>query len=70
MTYRQGKPQTKLDADNISGDKTHISDYPNSSANKTQMSDHFHSGNNKEAGKRVSETITNRIHNEFNDLFL
>ena len=33
------------------------------------MSDYFHSSNNKEADKRVSETITNRMHNEFNDLF-
>ena len=33
------------------------------------MSDYFHSSNNKEADKRVSETITNRIHNEFNRLF-
>ena len=39
------------------------------SINKTHMLYYFHSSNNKEADKRASETITNRIHNEFNDLF-
>ena len=33
------------------------------------MSDYFHSSDNKEADKRANETITNRIHNEFNYLF-
>ena len=61
--------QTKLESvDNMSGDKTSISNYLNSSTNKTHMPDYFHSGYNKEADMRVRETITNRIHNEFNDL--
>ena len=62
-------PQTKLDADNASGDKTNILNYHNSSTNKTQMLDYFHSIDNKEADKRESEAITNRIHSECNDLF-
>ena len=33
------------------------------------MPDSFHSSDTKEADKRVGETNTNRIKNEFNDLF-
>ena len=62
-------PQTKPHADNASGDKTHKANYLNLSTNKTQMFDYFYSNNNKEAYKGASETIPNRIHNEFNDLF-
>ena len=51
------------------GDNTNIPNYLKSSTNKTQMSDYFHFSDNKEAGKRVSKTITNRIHNKFNNLF-
>ena len=41
----------------------------NSSTNKIQMFDCFHFSNNKEDDKRLSETITNKIHHEFNYLF-
>ena len=53
----------------MSGDKNHISSYLNSYTNKTHISDYFHSSDNKEADQRVSETITNRIHNEYSYLF-
>ena len=33
------------------------------------MPDYLNSGDNKEADKRVNGAITNRIHNEFNDIF-
>ena len=33
------------------------------------MPDYFHFSDNKEADKRASEAITNRTHDEFNDLF-
>ena len=33
------------------------------------MPDYFNSSDSKETDKRVSEAITNRIHNEFNDVF-
>ena len=59
--------QTKSDVDNARGDKTHILDY--AGTNKTQMSEYFHSSDNTMADKRVSRAITNRMHNEFNDLF-
>ena len=61
--------QEKLDADNVNGDKTIIPNYLNSSTNRTHMPDYLYSSDNKEANKRLSETITNRIHNEFNDQF-
>ena len=61
-------PQTKLDEDSTIVDKTHIPDYINSSTNKTNILAYFNSSDNKEADKRVSKAITNRIHNEFNDL--
>ena len=31
---------------------------------KIKIPDYFNSSDNKEAGKRASEAITNRIHNE------
>ena len=61
--------QKRPDVNNTSADKTNIPDYLNYSTNKTHIPDNFHSNDNKEAYKRVSETITNRIHNEFNNLF-
>ena len=33
------------------------------------MTDYFNSSYNNDRDKRVSEVITNRIHNEFNDIF-
>ena len=60
--------QTNSDVDNASGDKTNIPDNLNSSKT-THVPDFFHSSNNKKDDKRVSETITSRIHDEFNDLF-
>ena len=62
-------PQAKLDTDNISEDKTNKPHDLNSSTRKTYMTDYFDFSNNKEADKRVSMEITNRIHNKFNDLF-
>ena len=50
--------QTRLDADDVNKDKTNISSCLNSTTTKTNMSDYFHSSDNKEADKRVSETIT------------
>ena len=63
-THRQGWMQ-------IIGEKTktNIPNYLNSSTNKTHMYDYFHSSDNKEADKKACETITNRIHNEFTNLF-
>ena len=49
---------------NRNEDKASIPIYLTSSTNKTSMPD-FHSSD-KEAGKKTSETITNKIHNEFN----
>ena len=34
------------------------------------MPAYFNSSDNKEADKRVSEAVTNKLQNEFNDLFL
>ena len=53
----------------MSKEKTNMSSYIHSSSSKTNMPDHFNSSKNKEADKRASEAITNRIHNKFNDLF-
>ena len=62
-------PLTKPDAYNMRGDKTNTPNYLNSSTKQNQMSDYFHSSDNKEADKIVSETITHRIPNEFNNSF-
>ena len=62
-------PQAKPHADNASRDKTSIPNFLNFNIIKTHTSDYLHSCDNKEADRRVSEIITNRIHNEFNDLF-
>ena len=62
-------PQAKLDEGTVSKDKTSMSGYPYCSKGKTDMSDYFNSSDNKEADKRVSVAITNRICNEYNDLF-
>ena len=59
----RGSP-TKSNADNASGDKTHIPNYFNSNRNKSQISVYFIPAN-----KGKCETMTNRIHNKFNDLF-
>ena len=61
--------QAKLDKDCKSKDKTNVSNYHNSSKSKTSMPYNLNSSDNKEADKRASDTITNRLHNEFNDLF-
>ena len=52
----------ELVADNVSEDKTHIPEYLTSSTNKIHMSDYLHFSDNKETDKRVSGTITKRIH--------
>ena len=44
-------------------------DYLNSSNVKTNMPNYYNSSDNKEADKRVGEAITNRICNEFSNLF-
>ena len=62
-------PQAKLNEDSKSADKINIPTYINSSTSISNMPGYLNSSNNKEADKRVSEAITNRNHNEFNDLF-
>ena len=62
-------PQAKPDACSASEDKTNIPDYLNSSPSKTHITDYFNSCKNKEAVKRASEAISNRIQNEYNNLF-
>ena len=61
--------QAKPDADNVSKPKMNIPSYLYSSTSKTNMPDYFSSSDNKEADKRGSEAITNRIHDVFNYLF-
>ena len=53
----------------MSADKTNTPDYLDSKTSKNNMLDYFNSSGNKEADKRVSEAITNRVHSESNDLF-
>ena len=45
--------QTKLDVDNMSGDKNNIPDYLNSSTNNADMPGYLQSSDNEEADKRT-----------------
>ena len=65
----QTKYVAKPDECSSSKDKTNMPDYLISSKIKTNMPDYFNSSDEKEGDKRVNEAITNRIYNEFNDLF-
>ena len=62
-------PQANPGEGSMTKDKTNMLDCLNSSKSKTNMAHYLNSSDNNEADKRVSEAITNRICNEFNNLF-